>query len=127
MEQKGRKSRLVKVKNGTALSLTLFKEKEQDIFSKPVSVKSQELEFRGFGTSLSQMLGCQDHKPRTMATPLCAMQTASQVVNAPASFPLESTGDGVGGRGRGWGEKTGECVRAALIPRILEHSPCRLS
>lgn len=78
-------------------------------------MKSPEMEF-----------SCQDHKPRTMATPLCAMQTASQVVNAPALFSLESTGDwgeGEIGRedGRGGGGK--ECVRAALLPRILEHRP----
>lgn len=60
-------------------------------------MKSREMEFRGYRTNLSQRLGCQDHKPQIMATPLCAMQTASQVVNAPALFPVESTGDG------GWG------------------------
>lgn len=87
-----RKKKQVIINRGWyALKSDSKKEKAQDTFSGSVSVKSWEMEFREFGTNLSQNLGCQNHKLQTMAASLSTMQTASQVVNAPALLPHEST------------------------------------
>lgn len=111
---KREKKQLLIAKNGMNLSLTPRRKRHRTHFFEPISERSQEMEFRGFGTSLSQHLGCPNHKPQTMAAASHTTQTASQAAKAPVIFHSEV------GRGEGQGERRGQCCKSSSASQNIE-------